>query len=97
MSSVVKFPYSASRRVHSRKPRKSINGTPEERAAKLAAGEKLKPVRPVKRMLTGADFEKFRSCLAPDEQQAFNVEAWKLFDRHFRRAMRAGEARRLRR
>jgi hypothetical protein len=31
---VVKFPYSASRRVYSRRPRVSINGTPEERAAK---------------------------------------------------------------
>jgi hypothetical protein len=33
---VVKFPYSVSRRAHARKPRKSINGTPEERAAKAA-------------------------------------------------------------
>ena len=33
---IVKFPYSASRRVHSKKPRRSKNGTPEERAA--AAG-----------------------------------------------------------
>jgi hypothetical protein len=29
---VVKFPYSVSRRAHARKPRKSVNGTPEERA-----------------------------------------------------------------
>jgi hypothetical protein len=36
---VVKFPYSASRRVHSQKPRRSKNGTPEERAAKAAALE----------------------------------------------------------
>src|SRR5713226_6902907 len=34
---VVKFPYNACRRVHSRKPRISKNGTPEERAAKAAA------------------------------------------------------------
>jgi hypothetical protein len=34
--SVVKFPYSASRRVHSRRQRRSKNGTPEERAAKAA-------------------------------------------------------------
>jgi hypothetical protein len=34
---VVKFPYNACRRVHSRKPRRSRNGTPEERAAKAAA------------------------------------------------------------
>jgi hypothetical protein len=33
---VVKFPYTACRRVHSRKPRISKNGTPEERAAKVA-------------------------------------------------------------
>jgi hypothetical protein len=36
--SVIKFPYDASRRIHSRKPRRSKNGTPEERAAKAAAG-----------------------------------------------------------
>jgi len=33
-SNIVKFPYSASRRVHSKKPRCSKNGTPEERMAK---------------------------------------------------------------
>jgi len=33
----VKFPYNASRCVHSKKPRRSKNGTPEERAAKAAA------------------------------------------------------------
>jgi hypothetical protein len=38
-SNVVKFPYTASRRVHSQKPRRSKNGTPEERAAKVAASE----------------------------------------------------------
>jgi hypothetical protein len=37
MSNVVKFPYSASRRVHSQKPRRSKNGSPEERAARAAA------------------------------------------------------------
>ena len=37
---IVKFPYSASRRVHSQKPRRSKNGTPEERAAKAG---RLKP------------------------------------------------------
>src|ERR1700736_6369636 len=37
MSGVVKFPYSSSRRVHSKRPRRSKNGTPEERAAKAAA------------------------------------------------------------
>ena len=34
---VVKFPYAVSRRAHARKPRWSKNGTPEERAADLAA------------------------------------------------------------
>lgn len=37
MSNVFKFPYDASRRVYSKMPRKSKNGTPEERAAKTAA------------------------------------------------------------
>jgi hypothetical protein len=36
-NNVVKFPYDASRRMHSRKPRRSKNGTPEERATKAAA------------------------------------------------------------
>jgi len=34
--SVVKFPYDACRRIHSRRPRISKNGTPKERAAKAA-------------------------------------------------------------
>jgi hypothetical protein len=34
---VVKFPYSACRRVHSRRPRISRNGNPEEPAAKAGA------------------------------------------------------------
>ena len=38
-SNVVKFPYDACRRVHSRKPRRSKNGTPEERAAKAGAAQ----------------------------------------------------------
>jgi hypothetical protein len=36
---IVKFPYGSCRRVHSKKPRRSKNGTPEERAAKVAAFE----------------------------------------------------------
>jgi hypothetical protein len=36
-ATIFKFPYDASRRPHSRKPRRSKNGTPEERAAALAA------------------------------------------------------------
>jgi hypothetical protein len=38
-NNIINFPYSASRRVHSQKPRRSKNGTPEERAAKAAATE----------------------------------------------------------
>lgn len=38
---IVKFPYSASRRVYSKQPRRSKNGTPEERAAKAAALEAM--------------------------------------------------------
>jgi hypothetical protein len=37
MAEIFKFPYDACRRVHSRKPRRSKNGTPEERAAKVPA------------------------------------------------------------
>jgi hypothetical protein len=40
MSNVVKFPFSVSRRAHARKPRKSINGTPEERGAKFVPSKK---------------------------------------------------------
>jgi hypothetical protein len=40
MTTIVKFPYNASRRAHARLARKSRNGTPEERAAKAPAAEK---------------------------------------------------------
>jgi hypothetical protein len=43
MSNVVKFPYDASRHVHSRKPRRSKNGTPEERAKKGAKAAAVVP------------------------------------------------------
>ena len=33
-NNVIKFPYDASRRLYSRRPRASKNGTPEERASK---------------------------------------------------------------
>src|SRR5438477_8965945 len=45
--SVIKFPYSASRRVHSKKPRRSKNGTPEERAARAAADAAKMPLASV--------------------------------------------------
>lgn len=37
VAEVSALPYSVTRRIHSRKPRRSKNGTPEERAAKEAA------------------------------------------------------------
>jgi hypothetical protein len=37
MTTIVKFPGSASRRIAARRPRRSKNGAPEERAAKAAA------------------------------------------------------------
>jgi hypothetical protein len=37
MSEIVKFPYSASRRLVARRPRRSKNGTPAERVAKAMA------------------------------------------------------------
>jgi hypothetical protein len=39
MAEIFKFPYDACRRVHSQKPRRSKNGTPEERAAKAGAAQ----------------------------------------------------------
>ncbi len=48
---VMKFPYGACHRVHSRKPRRSKNGTPEERAANAAgaaaraSGGAIVPIR----------------------------------------------------
>jgi hypothetical protein len=47
MTNVVKFPYNACRRVHSRKPRRSFNGTPEERAAKAAEAAAKMPLASV--------------------------------------------------
>jgi hypothetical protein len=39
MNNIIKFPYAACRRIHSKKPRRSKNGTAEERAAKAASLE----------------------------------------------------------
>jgi predicted alpha/beta-hydrolase family hydrolase len=47
MSEVINFPYRASRRIHSRKPRRSKNGTPEERAAKATALDLAQALRRV--------------------------------------------------
>jgi hypothetical protein len=42
---IVRFPYSASRRIAARRRRRSKNGTPEERAAKAAAVPTAERVR----------------------------------------------------
>jgi hypothetical protein len=86
---IFKFPYDVSRRVHSRKPRRSKNGTPEERAAKAAAGIKHGAVvkGPV-RMLTGAFFDEFVGALPSDRREQFMADVWKVLDRHLRKAMR---------
>jgi hypothetical protein len=51
MHNIVKFPYDACRRIHSRKPRRSKNGTSEERAAK--AGPATSPTAAVVRISRG--------------------------------------------
>ena len=70
-SNVVKFPYTACRRVHSRKPRRSFNGTPEERAAKAAAEAAALPepanVIEISRPIVTA---------APDEQPDEQLDLW---------------------
>jgi len=88
---IFKFPHSVSRRAaHSRKPRRSRNGTPEERVAKAAAGapasagQKERRRRP-KRVLTGEDWDEFVRIVGPDLQQEFMVEAWKLINRFWRK------------
>jgi hypothetical protein len=87
---IVKFPYSAARRVHSRKPRKSHNGTPEERAAKAAAGIPLERKRRPTRPITGEDWEEFVRIIGsqnsePGLMQDFWVDAWKLLNRYWRK------------
>jgi hypothetical protein len=60
---VLKFPYNASRRVHSRNPRRSKNGTSEERAAKAAeAAVALSPAANVT-TLSGESYIQLRSLL----------------------------------
>jgi hypothetical protein len=86
-SNLVKFPYNASRRLYSRRPRKSINGTPEERAAKAAgavANEAPAQTRQV-RAITGEKWEEFLLIFTPEQQQAIMADAWKLLNRHFRK------------
>ena len=92
---LVKFPYDACRAVHSRKPRRSKNGTPEERAARaatIAAGQVSAPVidlsdrseppsRPV-RIMTGAQWEEFINALEPEQRQTFMVQVYKTMHRY---------------
>jgi hypothetical protein len=92
---IVKFPYDACRAVHSRKPRRSKNGTPEERAARaatIAAGQVSAPVidlsdrseppsRPV-RIMTGAQWEEFINALEPEQRQTFMVQVYKTMHRY---------------
>lgn len=72
MENIVKFPFGASRRAHSRKPRASKNGTPEERAERKARATFPDPVtvqfvaaqKPVvrsrqPRAITGEDWDEF--------------------------------------
>ncbi|MHC2251215.1 hypothetical protein ACVILK_000907 [Bradyrhizobium embrapense] len=44
LAEIKTLPYTVTRRAHARKPRRSKNGTPEERAAKSAAGEPMSGV-----------------------------------------------------
>ena len=41
---IIKLPYSVTRGAHSRKPRRSKNGTPEERALKTAPAADVVPM-----------------------------------------------------
>jgi hypothetical protein len=86
-SNVVKFPYSVSRLIHSRKPRRSKNGTAEERAAKAAGAAVNEPPRRTSqvRLLTGEKWEEITACFTPEQQQAFMADVWRLLNRHFRK------------
>jgi hypothetical protein len=54
---IFKFPYDACRRVHSKKPRRSKNGTPEERALKTAATENAADIVPMSDIRAAAHSE----------------------------------------
>ncbi|MCJ9701723.1 hypothetical protein [Bradyrhizobium sp. SHOUNA76] len=64
------LPYEVTRRIHSRKPRRSKNGTPEERAAKVASAALpsatvIELQRPPKRALLKQEFEAKLNQLDP--------------------------------
>jgi hypothetical protein len=60
MAEIFKFPYDASRRVHSRKPRRSKNGTPEERAARAAPAADVVHMRVQEQAHSEVDRRKLR-------------------------------------
>jgi len=92
--SIVNFPYNVSRRVHSRKPRRSKNDAPDERetsaaasagaivsAAMLRRERKRRRVRPI----TGENWEEMVRVLGPELTPDLMVDAWKLLNRYFRK------------
>ena len=86
-SNVIKLPYSVTRGAYSRRPRRSKNGTPEERAAKAAGIVVIKPPRRTRqvKVLAGERWDEIVACFTPDEQQAFMADVWKVLDRHLRK------------
>jgi hypothetical protein len=83
MSNVVKFPYDACRRVHSRKPRRSKNGRPEERAARAADDVAKEPTIRPRKTITGDFLDKFVDALEPERQQTFLADLSKLVHRYW--------------
>ncbi|MBR0800857.1 hypothetical protein JQ615_36400 [Bradyrhizobium jicamae] len=83
---IAKFPYNVSGRAQSRKPRRSKNGTPEERAAKLAAGIPFEaPRRRPVRELNGKDWDELLRVIGPEHRESFVADAWKLVNRYWRK------------
>jgi hypothetical protein len=94
---VLKFPYSASRRIHSRQQRRSKYGTPEERAAKAAAAaivstkdgavinlstRNAPPSRPRRMTISGDLLDKLASALEPDRRQALLADVSRIMRRY---------------
>jgi hypothetical protein len=67
-SNVLKFPFDVARRAHARKPRRSKNGTPAERAAKAAGSVDLARVRIERQVDRTARFMAIYNQLGPAEQ-----------------------------
>jgi hypothetical protein len=86
-SNVIKLPYSVTRGAYSRRPRRSKNGTAEERAAKdagIVVNEPSRRTRQV-RVLKGAEWEELIACFTAEEKQALMADVWKVLNRHFRK------------